>query len=232
MPAASVLPAPRLSARVVGYGDRVPTDPSHGAPVTRATGHSGQDGDRDPRDLAAEAAWIGEGPDALRVAYDSFGSLLFTYCLRSLGDREVAADCVQETFISAWRSRARFDPERGPLVAWLIGIARYRVLDAHRAAGRVPIPTEVADRDATGDGRTGEDERLVDRLLLARFLKSLEPRPRSVLELAFWSDLSQAEIAAELDIPLGTVKSDMRRSLIRLRVEMKGGVYDDERRAR
>lgn len=219
MPATSVFPSPRLLTRAVVYIDQMSTDSSSGA---SAPGQTGQVGDRDPRDLAAEAAWTAEGPDALRVAYESFGSLLFTYCLRSLGDREVAADCVQETLVSAWRSRERFDPQRGPLVAWLIGIARYRVLDARRSANRVPAPTEEVHGDAPGDGRPDDTDRLADRLLLARALESLAPRQRSVVELAFWSDLSQTEIAAKLDLPLGTVKSDMRRSLLRLRVEVEG----------
>ena len=70
----------------------------------------------------------------MRAAWDRFGGLVFTYCVRAVGDRDTAADCTQETFVSAWRSRARFDRSRGSLASWLLGIARYRVFDVYRAA--------------------------------------------------------------------------------------------------
>ena len=154
------------------------------------------------------------------------GTLVFTYCVRALGDRERAADCTQETFVSAWRSRHRFDPAKGSLPGWLVGIARYRVLDAHRASARVPMPgltDAVAD---ASDPRPGPTEGLADRLLLAHALEVLSPRARQVVQLAFYSDLSQTEIASRLDLPLGTVKSDMRRALQRLRHALEGGDVD------
>ncbi|MBI5087863.1 MAG: sigma-70 family RNA polymerase sigma factor, partial [Actinobacteria bacterium] len=102
----------------------------------------------DSIDDAVEAAWAAGDPDALRLAWDHYGRLVFTYCARALSDREAAADCTQETFVGAWRSRERFDPERGTLAGWLIGIARYRVIDVHRTAARTPVPSSgLADGD-------------------------------------------------------------------------------------
>jgi RNA polymerase sigma factor (sigma-70 family) len=192
--------------------------------VAVATAEEG--GGRSALDDAAERAWVAGDDSALREAWDCFGRLVFTYCARALGDRERAADCTQETFVSAWRSRHRFDPARGPLAAWLVGIARHRVLDAQRASFRVPAPglTEaVAD---TPDPRPGPNEGLADRLLVAHALQTLSPRARRVVQLAFYSDLPQTEIAARLDLPLGTVKSDMRRALQRLRHTLEGGDVD------
>lgn len=184
------------------------------------------DGGRSALDDAAERAWVVGDESALREAWDRFGSLIFTYCVRALGDRERAADCTQETFVSAWRSRHRFDPAKGSLPGWLVGIARYRVLDAHRSSARVPMPgltDAVADAP---DPRPGPTEGLADRLLVAHALEVLSPRARQVVQLAFYSDLSQSEIAARLDLPLGTVKSDMRRALQRLRHALEGGDVD------
>lgn len=223
----------RAGARV--YGAPVAGDAEVSA--SAVGGEPDRDGRaaRDPRDVEVEAAWVEERPDALRMAYDQFGAVVHTYCVRGLGGRDAAADCVQETFVAAWRSRDRFDPARGTLAGWLLGIARYRVLDVHRAAGRVPTPTgePVAEPGSgaggaapTGSAAVSEADALVDRLLLARALESLSSRARSVVELAFWSDLSQSEIAAELDLPLGTVKSDMRRALIRLRAVVEDGRGD------
>lgn len=194
----------------------------YGGPVAAA----GDEGSRSAADSAAEHAWAAGHDSALRQAWDQFGPLVFTYCTRALGDREAAADCTQETFVSAWRSRERFDPARGTLAAWLVSIARYRTLDAFRSGARVPIPG-LADADVEQpDPKPAPDDRLADRLLVAHALESLSPRARQVVELAFWSDLTQADIAEKLGLPLGTVKSDMRRALLRLRSHLEPGVVD------
>jgi RNA polymerase sigma-70 factor (ECF subfamily) len=169
----------------------------------------------------AMAAWLGEDPDALRLAWEACGPLVHTYCARSLGDRERAADCTQETFVSAWRARDRFDPTRGTLAGWLLGIARYRVLDLHRAAPRVPTP--VDDVSTAPVAADPPQDQLADRLLVAHALETLPPVARQVVELAFYSELSQTEIADRLDMPLGTVKSHMRRALLRLRTHLEAG---------
>ena len=83
-------------------------------------------------------AWVAQDHGALRLAWDSCGALVYSYCRRALTDVEQAADCTQETFVSAWRSRDRFDPAKGTLAAWLLGIARYRVLDGFARAPGVP----------------------------------------------------------------------------------------------
>ncbi|HWC66581.1 MAG TPA: sigma-70 family RNA polymerase sigma factor [Acidimicrobiales bacterium] len=175
-------------------------------------------------DAALAAAWFAGSEAALRQAWVRYGTLVHTFCVRSLADRELAADCTQETFISAWRSRQRFDPERGSLGAWLLGIARYRVLDAYRAQTRTPTPEAAADENAVDESDT--EGLLVERLLVADALEALAERPRQVVELAFYSGLSQSEIAATLALPLGTVKSDMRRALHRLRHVLEGGDTD------
>ncbi|MGA9278346.1 RNA polymerase sigma factor [Ilumatobacter sp.] len=178
--------------------------------------------ERDSADAAVAARWVAGDDDALKAAYDQFGALVYTYCSRSLRDPATAADCVQETFLSAWRSRDRFDPARGAFAAWLLGIARFRVLDSYRKAAKTPVPTDDADLASVGDSAEPADDGLADQLLIARALEALHPRARSVVELAFFSDLTQAEISAQLDMPLGTVKSDLRRGLETMRRELGG----------
>lgn len=165
-----------------------------------------------------------EGSDsALRRVWERYGSLLLTYCIRSLRDRDLAADCVQETFVSAWRSRSQFDPARGSLPGWLLGIARHRVFDAYRARSRTPFPSPDEPVESSGPD---ESDALIERLLLADALATLGDRQRQVLELAFYGGLSQSAVAERLDLPLGTVKSDMRRALLRLRPVVRGGDTD------
>ena len=181
------------------------------------------DGARAAADAAVERAWMDGHETALQQAWSQFGALVFTYCSRAIADQEHAADAVQETFVSAWKSRDRFDSAKGSLAAWLTGIARYRVLDAYRAAPRIPTPGLDEHAVEQADPAPSPHDALGDRLLVAHALETLSPRARRVVELAFYSELSQSEIAIELDLPLGTVKSDMRRALQRLRTHLEGG---------
>ena len=182
-----------------------------------------ESGARAAADAAVERAWTAGDEAALRLAWDQFGTLVFTYCSRALQDRGAAADVAQETFVSAWRSRDSFDRSKGTLAAWLLGIARYRVLDAYRAAPRVPTPGLDQETFEQPDPSPPGEDALGDRLLVAHALETLSERARQVVELAFYSDLTQTEIAARLGLPLGTVKSDMRRALQRLRTHIEGG---------
>lgn len=154
---------------------------------------------------------------ALRSMYDKWGAMVHSYCVRSLGDRDAAADATQETFIGAWKSRDRFDPEMGVLPAWLMGIAKYKVLDGRRHLAKRPTPTADV---ATETGETSRDELVADRLLLADALERLPERGRRMLELSFFEDLTHSQIADRCGVPLGTVKSDIRRGLERLRREL------------
>jgi RNA polymerase sigma-70 factor (ECF subfamily) len=176
---------------------------------------------------ALARAWAAGHEGAVRQVWDRYGTLVHTFCRRAIADRDLAADCVQETFVSAWRSRDRFDPTRGSLPGWLLGIARHRVHDAYRSHSRTPQPREAAVEEAPHESAaTNGAAELVDRLLLADALRTLGDRPRQVIELAFYGGLSQTEVADRLGLPLGTVKSDMRRALIRLRGVLEGGAHD------
>ena len=210
---ASTATSRRCSVRAGHAGYRVPVPP-------RDTS--------DPGDDEALTVAFAAGVDgAMRRLWDRYGTLVHTFCIRSLSDRDAAADCTQETFISAWRSRDRFDPTRGSLPAWLLGIARHRVHDAYRTRARTPLVDAGDDRPAVADGvAEPESEVLVERLLMADALATLPERPRRVLELAFYTGLSQREIAERTEQPLGTVKSDMRRALGRLRTVLEGGDVD------
>ncbi len=155
---------------------------------------------------------------ALAQVYEDHGSLVYTYCRRQLGP-ETGRDVTQEVFTSAWRARHRFDPERGSIRAWLMGIAKNRVVDQYRMQSRRPQIAdgiEVADREDNGSDRIQVD-RIGDRMILASALSELNDRARTVVELSFFHQLTHPEIAAQTGLPLGTVKSDIRRSLQKLK---------------
>ena len=155
---------------------------------------------------------------ARSVAWDSCGALAYLYCRRALTDVEQAADCTQRR---SWRVavRDRFDPAKAGWRGGSWASPDIRV-DGFRSSGRRPVP--VGDLPAVADSARSDDDRLVDRLLVAQALTVLPDVPRQVVELAFYSDLTQMQIAETLDMPLGTVKSHMRRALLSLRAHLEG----------
>ncbi|GAA5094372.1 sigma-70 family RNA polymerase sigma factor [Microbacterium yannicii] len=155
---------------------------------------------------------------ALEQIYRRWSPIVFTLALRVLGDRGDAEDVTQKTFVSAWTSRASYDPAKGRLSTWLVTIARRRIADTLETRRRVRELQEKLQRFAvTDDDTISSDIDLGDRLLLADELDQLEPDAQRVVRLAFYDDLTHQQIATRLDMPLGTVKSHIRRSLTRLR---------------
>ncbi|WP_434970245.1 RNA polymerase sigma factor [Microbacterium sp. bgisy207] len=153
---------------------------------------------------------------ALAHMYERWSAVVYTIALRSLGDRLDAEDVTQKTFVSAWRSRDTFDPSRSMLSTWLVSIARRRIADAHEARSRAARLQQELERVA-GPDVASADVDLGDSLLLAEEIDLLEPDAKAVVKLAFYDDLTHQQISERLGMPLGTVKSHIRRSLSRLR---------------
>ena len=154
----------------------------------------------------------------LRDIYDEYGSLVLGVARKLVGDD--AEDLVQQVFLAAWRGKDRFDPSKGSLGAWLSGITRFKAIDHLRALGRRPS-TPTVD---VGELEPVEPvvDRVVDRIVLSAALSSLPQNRREVVEMGFFDDLTHVEIAERLDMPLGTVKSHMRRGLESLQRELEG----------
>lgn len=147
--------------------------------------------------------------------YHRFARPVLGLALRMLGDHGRAEDAAQDTFAAIWRSAKSFRPERGSGSAWLFSVARHAIID--RARQRVDTTVaELPDAPTSevGPAEAAEQSWLAWRVQAA--LERLPERERVVLELAYWSGLSQAEIASYLDVPLGTVKTRTRAGLARL----------------
>lgn len=171
-------------------------------------------------DRRTEASVPSDDPDWLRGAYEQHGSLVYTYCRRRLGP-ERAKDATQEVFTSAWNARARFDADRGSLAAWLMGIAKNRVIDEIRSEQRhADRRSDVAEATMSVDA---DAERVADRMLVADGLSKLPSRARTVIQLGYVEGLTHHEIAARTGIPIGTVKSDIRRGLTSIRSHLEAG---------
>jgi RNA polymerase sigma-70 factor (ECF subfamily) len=173
---------------------------------------------------------------ALTVLYDRHASVVFRAAFRRLGDRQLAEEVVQDVWLTLWDRSGMFDPRQGSLPGWLCAIARNRATDRMRSLGRrpgaLPLSAVFATQDdpdralATGSvltsaGSESDPERVVDEMALRdtmiAALAGLSLDERTVLELGYYGELSQTEIADRLGIPLGTVKTRTRRALSRLR---------------
>jgi RNA polymerase sigma-70 factor, ECF subfamily len=158
---------------------------------------------------------------AFEQLYHRYVRSIMGLALRRLRDRGRAEDAVQEIFAAVWRSAASYRPERGPAAPWLYAVARNAIIDRMRA--RTEQPTAEAPEVASGEpGPLERAERSYVSWRVHRALEELPEKEREVIELAYWSGMSQSEVAEYLHIPLGTVKTRTRSALMRLAGVLEG----------
>ena len=159
--------------------------------------------------------------EAFEILYGRYVRPVFGLALRRLGDRGHAEDAVQEAFAAIWRSASTYRPERGAAGGWLYTVARNAIIDRLRRNGPAldaELP-ELASAEP-GPAQRAEDSDVAWRV--HRALEELQPREREVIELAYWSGMSQSEVAQYLHLPLGTVKTRTRSALARLASVLEG----------
>lgn len=151
--------------------------------------------------------------------YKLTSAKLFGICLRICGERQAAEDVLHEVYLTIWKRAGAFEPGRASPITWLATIARNRAIDWRRAQGkRVAAPVEEAAPIA-------DTRPLASELMLAAegdrrlhlCLDALDEKPRLAIRTAFFDGLTYAELAERLAVPLGTMKSWVRRGLIRLK---------------
>jgi RNA polymerase sigma-70 factor (ECF subfamily) len=155
----------------------------------------------------------------LQEVFRRLAPLIYTIAYRALDSSSDGEEIMQEVFVSAWRARDNYQAEKGSLSGWLIGITRHRIADRQRARGRdlrlVQAVTNTTDAQVQPEIST-----LIDRIVLTEEIGRL-PHPRgTILQLAFWEGRSYPQIADQLDLPVGTVKSHARRALRHLRTQL------------
>ncbi|HZQ63913.1 MAG TPA: sigma-70 family RNA polymerase sigma factor [Gaiellaceae bacterium] len=164
-------------------------------------------------------ARVAEGDrDAFGDLYRRYARAVLGLALRRLGDRGRAEDAVQEAFASVWRAARSYRRERGPVAPWLYAVARNAIADRGRA--RIEPAAEPVDQASGEPGPADHAEHSWVAWRVHSALQQLPETERTVLELAYWGELSQSEIASFLGIPLGTVKTRTRSGLRRLADEL------------
>jgi RNA polymerase sigma-70 factor, ECF subfamily len=158
--------------------------------------------------------------EAFESLYHRYARTVFGLALRRLGDRDRAEEAVQETFTAVWRSARSYRADRGPGAPWLYAVARNAIVDRFRTRGEPVTDVPDAPSHEAGPDEAAEAEWVAWRV--HRALEELPPTERQVLELAYWSGLSQSEVASFLAIPLGTVKTRTRSALSRLNGVLEG----------
>lgn len=161
--------------------------------------------------------------EAFRELYERFCDRAYRVAFSVCRDEGGAQDAVQEAFLSLWNSRTSYRPERGTVAAWLLTVVRYRAIDLARRHGshaarwgnddqleKDPAPDDISDKIIHQD----DSDRLQASLAI------LSDEQREVITLAYYGQLSHAEIATQLGLPSGTVKGRMRRGLQKLRADI------------
>lgn len=161
----------------------------------------------------------------MRAAYDAHGAELFRLALRSLGDRGLAEEIVQETFLRAWRHQERFDADRGSRRTWLFSIARHLIVDAARSRAARPRPAgPLADPE---HGRRGEravedpSEEVLRSMQVEEALGRIGEEHRRAIVEVHLRDRPYAEVAKELGVPAGTLRSRTYYGLKALRLALE-----------
>lgn len=159
------------------------------------------------------------------MLYDRYVSRVHALMLRILNDSMLAEEATQDTFLKLWSRARSYLSERGPLLLWLLTIARRTALDRLRLEARRPMLSDSNDPDdaweVIPDLETLPEESRWRSLYFA--VQSLQPDHRQVIELAYYQGMSQSEIAEVLGWPLGTVKTRLRAAMEHLRQKWSEG---------
>jgi RNA polymerase sigma-70 factor, ECF subfamily len=167
-------------------------------------------------------------PRAFEVLYDRHGGASFSLAYRMVGKRAVAEDIVQEAFLSIWRSKVRYERERGSVRTWVLGIVHHRTIDAlrrHLVHERRRASAEgLEERHEAPELTDVEAARREEAREVRAALQSLPGEQSRVIELAYYGGFTHTQIAEMLDTPVGTVKGRMRLGLEKMRRELTGEV--------
>lgn len=175
---------------------------------------------RDEEDVALVQALARGDQQALGQLYDRYSPLLLALAHRILGPRREAEDLLHDVLLEAWRASKTYDRKRGTVRAWLCMRMRSRALDRLRSEGRAKVvPSE--DGQTPDSVSHADPSAAPDHSTIRKAVASLPEDQRRVLELGYFHGMTSSEIAKEIDIPIGTVKSRVARGIAQLRAGLR-----------
>jgi len=172
---------------------------------------------------------------AIGELYDRYQGLIYGMATRITGDRTLAQDVVQDTFLGIWRNAPSYARERASGRTWILSVAHHRAVDVvrrRRPHSQLPDPELPPPAALVSPDVWPEVARNLDATVVRRALSKLPAAQREAVELAYFGGLTQHEIARRTDAPLGTVKSRVRLGLVALRRTLEGRTGDPDRDAR
>jgi RNA polymerase sigma-70 factor, ECF subfamily len=206
LPPRGAVAAGRIAGRMSPPGDRPPADE-----------------ERNQEQVRLVAAMAQGDKAALAALYDQLAGPLYSLACRMLGDATEAQDLTQDIFLQLWRTAASYDPGRGSVFSWAVTLIRNRAIDRIRMRQRRSELLATAAPDLQPAAPGGEADSAATLWLREKSaavrtaLADLAPDQREAIELAYFGGLTQQEIAARLNEPLGTIKARIRRGLLKLR---------------
>lgn len=210
-------PPARTAAPRARMMSEAPTPPSRSAAE-----------DQSAEQAALLAAMARGDKSALSRLYDSLSRPLYSLAFRVTNDNSEAQDIVQDVFLQLWQKAATYEPSRGSVFSWAATLTRNRAIDRIRMRKRRAELLAEAAVDLQPASATDQDDSAATLWLQEKAgavrsaLKQLAPEQKSAIELAFFSGLTQQQIAAQLNEPLGTIKARIRRGLLKLRDSLPG----------
>jgi RNA polymerase sigma-70 factor (ECF subfamily) len=164
---------------------------------------------------------------AVADCIDRYSGLVWSLARRFIANEADAEEAVQEVFLELWANAGRFDPDRSGEATWISLVARRRLIDRARRASRTPDGEPLADVEhlLSGDGHAAI-EASAESARVMQVIESMKPEQRQVVRMSTWLGMTHQAIADQLDLPLGTVKSHLRRGLTRIRAQLGVGAPD------
>ncbi len=192
---------------------------------------NGSNGAAAETDEALLAAIRDRDERAIAVLYDRYGGLAFGLAYRIVGERSAAEDVVQDAFLSVWRRAVSFEAGRGSVRTWLLSIVHHRSIDRLRGVSgraRHDVPIDDFERVLATDDPWGAVEVRVQRDVLQTGMATLPREQRETIQMAYFDGYTQQEIAAAMNVPVGTVKGRLRIGLQKMRSLLAGAGVERE----
>ena len=175
-----------------------------------------------PTDIEREIiAFLSKGDRrAIDLAYEHYGNAIYGIVIRVVKSKEVAEEVLQDVFVKIWKNAKRYNKSKGRLFTWFANIARNASIDSIRTARTKREGKTTSIENFVNENIYGTSEIKVEDIGLKKIINSLDPKHRQLVDMAYFQGYTHSELAKELSLPIGTVKSRIRLAIKQLRVKL------------